>query len=400
MNNMELISMTIDNGGSELRVLPVDRAEDTEVTDAILRYPSTFCRIPNDSFRIKDVSNPEEVIQIFEAPDPAYCGYYATGLSGNAYGGSTLLALNPRDRKSTSKNFYLQFIYDITQGIINDNRMKPCMQENADEYTIASLPVDWLAVVGTNIPISEHQSDKDFIKTFKDSVCGDYKISYPLLKGSPVINLHIDSNYIGILPEGGVVLASLASSVSDDQYTLVVDIGRVSDDIAIFLGTKLIGISAVSGTNAGATLLTLISQELEAAGYRVNMTMCANAAATGEIKMAGSYVDVKEYVKRAQRNYVINYLRQDLDTAFQRANCVPAQMDNIVAVGAPMNSVPGLEYLPELILKDLDIPKVNILCNTTDTRYANIVACEKFTKALTRKARKELSASFSNADVV
>lgn len=387
---VKIIGLTVDNGGSALRVLPVERAENVSVSDAIIGFDNEFYEIPVSSFRPKNVDDKLAFINIIDAPSDSYKGMYAVGITGRMYSGK-LLPLNPNDRKSESRNFYLQLLFDVAQGIIRRKEFLLLDTEFGTAMCSAELESEYLVVLGTNIPISEHSSDKDLTGTLKNAICGSYKVSFPLIAESPTIRFEIKPDLFGILPEGGVVVSSLKSRLQQDSYSMVVDIGHISSDISIYYGPKLDGKSYLSSSSAGTTLISIVQSSLEQDGYRVNETMAKLAIETGCIKNGQKMVDVAESVKRAQRDFISNYLHADFIRLMQRANIIPEQIDVLIPVGMPMNAVDGLEYLPEVIKKDIGIPNVEILTNCDDVRYSNLLAIEKFTKALMAKARTSYS---------
>lgn len=385
----KLIGFTIDNGGSSLRVLPLDRSETVPVTDSIIEFDNEFYKIPVDVFRPKNVDDKRAFISIIDAPNANYKGMYAVGITGRMYSGK-LLPLNPHDRKSESENFYLQLIFDVAHGIIRRREFALIDSEYGTEVCDDELKLDYLAIIGTNIPIGEHTSDKDMVGTLKQAVCGHYKVSFPLIDGTPTISFEIRAEYFGVLPEGGVVVSSLGSRIRPDMYSMVIDIGHISSDISIYYGKHLDGKSYLSSTAAGTTLMSLVQRQLEDDGYRVNAAMVQMALETGCIKNGTDLIDVADPVRRAQRDFISNYLHADFINLMQRANVIAEQIDVLVPVGMPMNQVDGLEYLPEVVKEDLGMRNVQVLTNCEDARYANLLAIEKFTNALMAKARTSI----------
>lgn len=382
----KLIGLTIDNGGSALRVLPLERGENVSVSDAIISFDNEFYEIPASSFRAKNVDDKKAFINIIDAPVDSYRGMYSVGITGRMYSGK-LLPLNPNDRKSESRNFYLQLLFDIAQGIIRRKEFLLLDVEMGAEMCKADLDDTYIVVLGTNIPIGEHSSDKDMTGTLKNAICGSYKVSFPLIDDTPTIKFDVKPDCFGILPEGGVVVSSLKNRIKPDSYSMVVDIGHISSDISIYYGTRLDGKSYLSSSSAGTTLISLVQSALEQEGYRVNETMAKMAIETGCIKNGQKMVDVSEPVKAAQRDFISNYLHADFVRLMQRANIIPEQIDVLIPVGMPMNAVESLEYLPEVIANDIGMNNVEIITNCDDVRYSNLLAIEKFTKALMAKAK-------------
>lgn len=386
----KVVGLTIDNGGSALRVLPIERGESVPLNDAIISFDNEFYKIPTSSFRVKNVDDKKSFISIIEAPRESYKGMYAVGITGRMYSGR-LLPLNPNDMKSESENFYLQMIFDVAQGIIRRKEFLLLGSEYGMESCSAELETDYVVVLGTNIPIKEHTSDKDMVGTLKRAVCGKYRVGFPLIDGTPVIKFEIREDYFGVLPEGGVVVSSLGNKINQDSYSMVIDIGHISSDLSVYFGKKLDGKSYISSSAAGTTLMSLVQQQLENAGYRVNTAMVQMALETGCIKNGSTLIDVAEAVKRAQRDFITNYLHREFVSLMQRANIIPEQIDIIVPVGMPMNDVEGLESLTEVIKSDLGIKNVQTITICEDVRYANLIAIEKFTKILMAQAKTSLT---------
>lgn len=386
----KIIGLTVDNGGSSLRVLPVDRGEDVRREDAIISFDNEFYSIPVDTFRVKSVDDPKSFISIVDAPDPSYKGMYAVGITGRMYSGK-LLPLNPNDRKAESRNFYLQLLFDVAQGIIRQREFILLDTEFGLTDCAEALANTYIVVLGTNIPISEHTSDKDMVGTLKNAVCGEYVVGFPLIEGTPTIKFEIRSEFFGVLPEGGVVVSSLGDEIKPDYYSMVVDIGHISADLSIYYGKRLDGKSYLSSSSAGTTLISLVQNELEQNGFRVNESMAKLALETGCVKNGAKNIDVANIVRRAQQDFVSNYLHADFVRLMQRANVIPEQLDVLIPVGQPMNEVDGIYYLPELIKDDIGMVNVDIISNCSDVRYANLFAIERFTKALMASARKSFT---------
>lgn len=384
-----VIGLTIDNGGSGLRVLPTARVS-SNIEDTIIEFENMFYKIPDDTFCQKKVDDPAAMICVIDAPDKSYKGYYAAGRVGRSYTG-TLLPLDPGNHKSESKNFYLQLIYDIAQGVIRDESLKDVL---ADEDDLTELiPKNWTVAVGTSIPMQEHSSDNDLISVLKESVAGKYTISYPLLSGCPVLNINIDENFFGVLPEGGVVITSFGDAIKDDDITLIFDMGHISTDLAVYMGKELEGKSVESSDIAGTTLISILRQKLELGGYRTNETMCCDAIATGMLKQPGGYVNVKKFVSAANEDFMKNYMHKEIVRVLQRAQIIPEQLDNIIPIGMPMNNIDDVAYIPDIFVEDFKIEGLRVLKTDCNARYANILAVEKFTKVLLAMAKKALTSN-------
>ncbi len=377
-------AISIDNGGSELRILPNNHRE-----DEVIHVPGDFYEISTDEFRTKEVEDPFLIQRVISAPRTSYYGYIGAGLPAKMYKGQALRMDSTR-RKTESEEFYRQIIFGVALSIIKDEELY-----GIDEATSLELYSDYLnnfieVVLCTNIPIKEHSGRQDFVKDFKENICGEYEVMFPLLPARPIVRFVLRDGAVGVLPEGGVVVSAVGSSIGDNEYSLVVDLGHVSNDLSIYKGKKLYGNTVISSPRAGSTLIGLVQSALVDRGFQANSEIAITAITTGEISIGKRTEDVSDLIIDCKDQFVKNFVKEDILQIINTAGITPAQVNNIVPVGYLMNESKNLGSITDMIITEMSFTDAEELHAAKDLRYANIMAIDRFTSALSKKREKEI----------
>lgn len=410
----KLKALTIDNGGSELRVKPIAtdnrvkksastdyenkrtsglamfsqiEADDDEI-DSIIKCPGPFYKINAANFRDKEVANKFHIINVLNAPNKDYLGYFGVGSTAQMYSGSEI-ELDSQRNKTNCTEFYQRFVFGLALGLISDVEFDGI--ENGwedDEDMLNKLTEEYKMIVVTNIPIKEYSGDQDLPAKTKGRLAGSYSVEFPMLPGKPVLNFKVEEQYCGILPEGGVVINSMKKKIGEDEYTLLIDMGHVTDDLAIYKGTTLLGNYVKSSGFAGSTLLTRIQSVLTDAGHIVNKTIALQALNYGTIPQGKKTIDVSDIVAKAKNDFVTNCIKPDLIELFNGTGIKPRQISNIVPIGASLSSNAKTGYMPYEIKKVVDMEDAELLVTEGNVRYANINSAYPYTQALLKAAMK------------
>lgn len=410
----KLKALTIDNGGSELRIKPImddnrtiaksvaglaqyksglpmfSQIEvDKEGCDTIIKCPGPFYRINGEGFRVKDVTNKFHIINVLKAPVDSYLGYFGVGTTAQMYSGAEI-EMTSQSNKTASEEFFQRFVFGMALGLISDKEFVGIEDEwdNVGEM-FEKLNEIYQMVIVTNIPIKEYAGDQDLPAKTKKRLTGEYAVEFPLLPNKPVLRFVVSESYFGILPEGGVVINSLKKQIGEKEYTLLVDMGHVSNDLAIFYGTQPYGGYVKSSGQAGSTLLTRIQSRLTDVGFMVNKEIALQALNEGTIPQGKKEIDVTDLVRKTKQDFVTNCIRPDLIELFNATGVKPAQISNIVPIGASMKSNSNTGYMPYDIKDAVDIKNADILEIEGDVRYANINSAYPYTVTMLRAAIKK-----------
>lgn len=369
-------AISIDNGGSELRVLPNGAKE-----DGILHVEGGFTEIPAEEFRVKEVENPFMIQNVLVAPQDKYRGYIGSGLSAKMYKG-TAVKMDSTRRKTSSEEFYRQIIFGIALGIIKDEDFNG-IEEATSLINYKDKLSDYIEVVlCTDIPIKEHSGRKDYVKEFKDSICGRYEVEFPLLPSKPVIRFVLREDSIGVLPEGGVVVSAVGSNISDNEYSLVIDLGHVSNDLSVYRGKKLYGNTVISSPRAGSTLIGIVQSALVDNSYQANIEVAIDAITTGQITTGKHIIDVSDIIIECKKEFVKNFVKDDVLQLINTVGITPAQVNNIIPVGYLMNESAMLGSITDMIVSEMGFDYAEQLLSANDLRYANLMALDRFTTVL------------------
>ena len=380
----EIRGIAVDNGGSEVRVMDGMNP----VLEDMIKLKNDFVSIKEKDFRVKEVAEPAKLCRVLEAPNPDFMGIFAQGLTGKAYEGQ-VVAISSQKEKTADQNYYKQFIFAVAQDALkawiqsggysmysNGNSGSQQHPDIADSY-------DYCIVAC--IPIQEFSGAKDCAGLLKNTLQGHYVVEFPLLDKRPVISFNIKAEFMGAAPEGGIAIKALKDQLEEDDISLLVDMGCVTTDIALFQGTHLLGrVSSVKF--ASSTLVANIRAVLADEGYFVSEAQAENVLITKRVKDGHESVDVSAIVDEQSRNFVRNYLQNEI-IGILNANHVNArQVQNFVPIGASFNN-PESNALISEIIACASLQKAKLCILADDLRYVNIQQASRFVKKFVKKAK-------------
>lgn len=385
-----LRGLTIDNGGSEVRTLAIGS------NNEVVTMTNDFVRIDEKNFRVKDTDDKYELCRITQAPKEEYKGIVSRGMTGKLYD-SEDMSIDNHSTKTGSINYYRQFIYAIARDAISALRKREEMlQEKRKEQVfgmpvVKPLPVDgYDYVIGTCIPIKEHSGRNDCAAKLKAALAGEYTVEFPLLEGTNKVSFNINPSYIGVVPEGGVAITALRKEVKEDDLTIIVDMGHVSTDLALFKGRTLYGGKVISSPYAGSTLIANTRAALADEGIIVTEEQTVKVLETGFAKRGGTIVDVGEIVAEQKKLFVQNYLKSEVIQLLNMNGVNPQQIQNVVPIGASMNDSETSGSIIKTLVAECGLDYANIKKLSSDLRYVNIEMTSKFTEVLFNKLAAEM----------
>lgn len=380
----EIRGIAVDNGGSEVRVMDGMNP----VLENMIRLKNDFVSIKEKDFRVKEVAEPAKLCRILEAPNPDFMGIFAQGLTGKAYEGQ-VVAISSQKEKTADSNYYKQFIFAVAQDAlkawIQSGGYSMYSNGNSESQQHPDIADSYDYCIVACIPIQEFSGAKDCAGLLKNTLQGHYVVEFPLLDKKPVICFNIKAEFMGAAPEGGIAIKALKDQLEEDDISLLVDMGCVTTDIALFQGTHLLGrVSSVKF--ASSTLVANIRAVLSDAGYFVSEAQAENVLITKHVKDGHESVDVSTVVEEQSRNFVRNYLQNEI-IGILNANHVNArQVQNFVPIGASFNNPENNALISEIIAcANLQKAKLCILAD--DLRYVNIQQASRFVKKFVKKAK-------------
>lgn len=362
--------VTVDNGGSEVRVLPKDGT-----IEDLIKCPNDFVTIEEKDFRVKDVSDKVSLVRFTKADKPEFLGIIAAGLTGHAYK-SKALTITSQKSKTSNINYYRQLLFGLAL-----NSLSVYMDRLADKNNTDCPNFKLNYVLVDLIPAEEFSGGQDCAKKLKDMLAGTYEIEFPLLPDVPKLTFVIKPEWTGVVPEGGVAITARKKELEPTDISLVVDIGHISTEILLFEGTEMKGTVATSW-HAGSTLASNVKTALKNEGYNVNNEQVLEILKTGKVRKGAQSIDVTDLLNEQRDLFVKNYLHKDIVDVLITNDITPDQIQNFIPIGAPMNSDKLEGSIIESIVDtcDLEYAKVSLLAD--DLRYVNIMQASLFTKRL------------------
>ena len=372
-----LRGITVDNGGSEIRVQPVCGCASSD----IMKMANDVVYISEDDFRVKEVAEPERLCRVVNAPDSKMRGIFASGITGAAYVNQSL-DISSQESKTGNDNFYKQFVYavacDALRAYLEERSgfriMNPRITGDYSNDTFSY-------VIVACIPIKEFNGNKDCAKILKDRLHGEYEVEFPLVPGEPHIYFSISRNRTGVVPEGGVAIMGLRKEIHEDDISLIVDMGHITTDIALFKGGNLFG-KVISAPSAGSTLIGNIRGALADDGFYLTDSQVADIMATGTAKRGASRVDVSAVLDRQCKLFVENYLQKEIIQILNMNAINARQVQNFIPIGAPMNPRNGTSVICDTIVKSCGLEYAEVKILAGDLRYVNVQQASNFTKKL------------------
>lgn len=380
----EIRGIAIDNGGSEVRVMDGMNP----VLEDMIKLKNDFVSIKEKDFRVKEVAEPAKLCRVLEAPNPDFMGIFAQGLTGKAYEGQ-VVAISSQKEKTADPNYYKQFIFAVAQDAlkawIQSGGYSMYSNGNSESQQHPDIADSYDYCIVACIPIQEFSGAKDCAGLLKNTLQGHYVVEFPLLDKKPVISFNIKAEFMGAAPEGGIAVKALKDQLEEDDISLLVDMGCVTTDIALFQGTHLLGrVSSVKF--ASSTLVANIRAVLADEGYFVSEAQAENVLITKRVKDGHESVDVSAIVEEQSRNFVRNYLQNEI-IGILNANHVNArQVQNFVPIGASFNN-PESNALISEIVACANLQKAKLCILADDLRYVNIQQASRFVKKFVKKAK-------------
>lgn len=380
----EIRGIAVDNGGSEVRVMDGMNP----VLEDMIKLKNDFVSIKEKDFRVKEVAEPAKLCRVLEAPNPDFMGIFAQGLTGKAYEGQ-VVAISSQKEKTADPNYYKQFIFAVAQDAlkawIQSGGYSMYSNGNSESQQHPDIADSYDYCIVACIPIQEFSGAKDCAGLLKNTLQGHYVVEFPLLDKKPVISFNIKAEFMGAAPEGGIAVKALKDQLEEDDISLLVDMGCVTTDIALFQGTHLLGrVSSVKF--ASSTLVANIRAVLADEGYFVSEAQAENVLITKRVKDGHESVDVSAIVEEQSRNFVRNYLQNEI-IGILNANHVNArQVQNFVPIGASFNN-PESNALISEIIACANLQKAKLCILADDLRYVNIQQASRFVKKFVKKAK-------------
>lgn len=380
----EIRGIAVDNGGSEVRVMDGMNP----VLEDMIKLKNDFVSIKEKDFRVKEVAEPAKLCRVLEAPNPDFMGIFAQGLTGKAYEGQVVV-ISSQKEKTADPNYYKQFIFAVAQDAlkawIQSGGYSMYSNGNSESQQHPDIADSYDYCIVACIPIQEFSGAKDCAGLLKNTLQGHYVVEFPLLDKKPVISFNIKAEFMGAAPEGGIAVKALKDQLEEDDISLLVDMGCVTTDIALFQGTHLLGrVSSVKF--ASSTLVANIRAVLADEGYFVSEVQAENVLITKRVKDGHESVDVSAIVEEQSRNFVRNYLQNEI-IGILNANHVNArQVQNFVPIGASFNN-PESNALISEIVACANLQKAKLCILADDLRYVNIQQASRFVKKFVKKAK-------------
>ena len=395
---MERRTITIDNGGSELRYIAGVKSTDIKCMDKNIRM------VDGDMFRVKESVEEFDIVKIIEAPQPEYVGLYATGVGYYMYEGVDI-TMNNQKKKSNSLSWYQQLLIAIATDAIKHLRNNPVPDtptleveeelEGAEEmFDLGDFPkveipsADYEYILTTLIPVQEHSGNTDYASKLKGKLHGRYVVEFPaIVNGVKRVTFLLDKNKIGVVPEGVVAIMSL-KDIGASEYTLIVDMGHVTTDLSLCKGKHLIGNSVVSSSYAGSTLLKLIMSVIRDYGCMPNEEIAVNALQTNKFNIGKKEIEISKGVDTAKKIFVSNYIKSEILNMIELSGITPQSIQYVLPIGAVLGTPnPDTKEFDILksIIQEVGLENAEVkLISDSSLRYVNVEKaarmCDAFEK--------------------
>lgn len=374
--------ITVDNGGSELRYIANSDGRTIVLIDKHMSV------IDREDFRPKDNVETFDVVDIISAPRNEYCGLYTTGVGYYMYIGADI-AMTGQNRKSETLAWYQQIIIaiakDAIQARINDGPIQKIIKNADGEQTIIPKDDTYNYILTTLIPVNEHSGSKDYVTKVKDNLAGTYEVRFPMIKdGINSVKFVLEKSNIGVLPEGVVVLSSIAKEISPNDYTLILDMGHVTMDSVICKGFTMMGNSVISSPFAGGTMLKLIHGIAASHGLLSTDEMAVDALRTYTLRIGKKVIDITREMDNAKRSFITNYIKREIISQIELSGISAASIQNIVPIGAVLgitNPKTGNYDILEMIIEECGLTNAELKILNEDLRYVNISKAADFCDA-------------------
>lgn len=367
--------ITLDVGGSEARgICPFFKDLDDMITIV------DITKIKPEDFRVKELDDPYSVIDIVEAPNNDFIGMMGAGAAANSYKGTPLILSN-QERKTSNNDYYLKSLFVIAIDAMKSNsKLTTGIDQNVIEYVVVSC-----------IPAKEHAGNKDLAAVYKAKICGTYTVKFPLIENAQnTVTFKILEKRVGVVPEGAVCISALSKQLTPEEISIIVDIGHVSMDIAVFRGKSLFEASVITSNFAGGTLLANIKSRLAEDDIRISERDVMKAFDSGIITINNKQVDISGIIIKEKKAFVDRYVKSAVIDALNASGLTMQNVNRFIPIGAVMNESDKCGSMIDYIVSHCGLSGVNVCTLGEDLRYVNITQASMFTRMLLNKVSSEM----------
>lgn len=371
---VELKGLAVDIGGSEPRVK--SSKADPRV------HSNKLYKLNTDEFRLKEGSEkPEELFEVVKATNPNFLGMYAVGVTGQLYSAEAT-ALSSQENKTDSETFYMQLLYAVaTEALLLKQR--EVLDQTYTKEEAASIAYDFMMTVC--IPVKEHTGNLDCAKVLKEKIQGTYTVKFPSVGEGEVVNFKLDESKIFVLPEGANIIPALRDNIKPDDITLVMDLGYVTNDLALFRGKSILGKFVKSSPKAGSTIVGLVRSTLADAGYKISAESAKEALETGLVRRGSKWIDVSAVVKEIKKSFVTNYIKEELIELFNVAGYNASEITNFVPMGGPMTPSETTGSIADMVVEHCGLSESKVIIPEGNPRHINIDMAYRTLEALMKR---------------
>lgn len=367
---MKVKGITIDNGGSELRYISSENPEE------VIACEKNISVLDRDMFRIKDNLEEFDIVDIVESSNKDYEGMYATGYGYYLYDGIDI-ALNTQTKKTNNHAWYKQVLVTIAKDAMKYKLSK--LREGKYEANLVDL--DYAVIV--LIPAKEHSGSEDYVSKLKKELCGMYTAEFPIItEECNLVTFNILEENIGVLPEGVIAITSLnKEELTDDTYSLIIDMGHVTTDIAIFKGKRMLANTVKSLPEAGGTLMNLIEGVLEDNGCISTDESKIKAFTTYKATLKKKEIDLTKDIERTKDLFIVNYIKDDIIKAIGLAGISSNVIQNFIPIGGVLgvkNPDTDNYDLIDKIVEECNLVNAEVQILDEDLRHVNINKAHNF----------------------
>lgn len=368
--------LVIDNGGSESRYKPYGGELHTLKNDYAILHDF-------NSFRVKELEDPLSIARIVAAPKAEHEKCITHGEACRQYTTDSI-GMRSGEKKTDSLSYYLQFIYMVARSCMEEN-LKSARQAARTDTMIDTADYsdshDYSIV--TLIPLREHAGESDCVAKMKSMLAGSYTVEFPLVAGDNTVKFNISANKLGVLPEDGVAIIGLKDIIMPQDYTLVIGLGHVTLDLALYIGKQL-ACNVKSEPHAGSTLISLIKDALADKGHYLDESMIGNVIETGKVRVGVREEDVSDIIYSQKSVFVSRYIKDDIIALLNAAKINPAQIQYVLPSGALFNDVNNTGDILNMIIDKTGLNNAEVKRVSEDMRYVNIQMADLYIEGLMR----------------
>lgn len=370
--------ITIDNGGSELRYIANTDGREILALEKEMRV------LDRSLFRVKDNVDDYDIIDISKSSNTEFEGLYAIGVGYYMYEGIDL-SLDSQSKKSDNPSWYKQILVAIA---IDAMKAKRRIWKSDVEIEDCTKSFDFDYVVAPLIPAREHSGSVDYVTKLKTQLEGTYEVCFPAIQDDiNFVTFSICKEDVGVLPEGAVAISSIGSELTPEVYSMVMDMGKTTNEIVIFKGKVMIGAAVCTSKFAGSTLTSLVSASLKDNGCINTDIASLHALKTNTGTVKKKEILLAKDVDRVKKQFVSNYVKADVFEALSLAGISADVIENFIPIGGVL----GMQHpetkehdIVNMIVEECNMTNADIRILDEDLRHVNInkaaVYCDKMLK--------------------